>query len=144
MCNTSKTPSPLCLLRSQTVQSKSRLLHNLEDQVEMCCGKSLSYNHKQMHENVFFVFTRRYCFSVCASDAGSWWSALCASLCFLLPLSDRCAKSSQIKTVSSSNIFFKGSRFRYRWDTIQGSLCKSGDIFKDNKMTDRSLTVKGK
>ncbi|KAG7223459.1 hypothetical protein INR49_015563, partial [Caranx melampygus] len=26
----------------------------------------------------------------------------------------KCAKSSQIKTVSSSNIFFKGSRFRYR------------------------------
>uniref|UniRef100_A0A8C7T1U3 FERM domain-containing protein 3 n=1 Tax=Oncorhynchus mykiss TaxID=8022 RepID=A0A8C7T1U3_ONCMY len=28
----------------------------------------------------------------------------------------KCAKSSQIKTVSSSNIFFKGSRFRYRCD----------------------------
>ena len=27
----------------------------------------------------------------------------------------RYAKSSQIKTVSSSKIFFKGSRFRYRW-----------------------------
>lgn len=31
----------------------------------------------------------------------------------------RCAKSSQIKTVCSSNIFFKGSRFRYRW----GRMC---------------------
>ncbi|KAK7933185.1 hypothetical protein WMY93_004081 [Mugilogobius chulae] len=30
----------------------------------------------------------------------------------------KCAKSSQIKTVSSSNIFFKGSRFRYRdWNS---------------------------
>ncbi|KAA8592154.1 hypothetical protein FQN60_017609 [Etheostoma spectabile] len=38
---------------------------------------------------------------------------VCISSCFFLPLSDRCAKSSQIKTVSSSNIFFKGSRFRY-------------------------------
>lgn len=28
---------------------------------------------------------------------------------------DRLEKSSQVRTVSSSNLFFKGSRFRYRW-----------------------------
>lgn len=39
--------------------------------------------------------------------------SFCASL-RLLCVFDRCAKSSQIKTVCSSNIFFKGSRFRYR------------------------------
>lgn len=38
---------------------------------------------------------------------------------FFLFYSLRCAKSSQIKTVCSSNIFFKGSRFRYRW----GRMC---------------------
>lgn len=49
----------------------------------------------------------------CASHFEAMLNVCC---CFFLCLSVRCAKSSQIKTVSSSNIFFKGSRFRYRWD----------------------------
>lgn len=32
----------------------------------------------------------------------------------LAPLCCRLEKSSQVRTVSSSNLFFKGSRFRYR------------------------------
>lgn len=68
---------------------------------------------------------------------------VCICFCFFLPLSDRCAKSSQIKTVCSSNIFFKGSRFRYRWDSIQVSFHKNGHTFcKDSTMTGRILTVK--
>ena len=39
--------------------------------------------------------------------------AVAYHLCSAFPY--RYAKSSQIKTVSSSKIFFKGSRFRYRW-----------------------------
>lgn len=36
----------------------------------------------------------------------------CFSVCFSSP---RLEKSSQVRTVSSSNLFFKGSRFRYRY-----------------------------
>lgn len=35
--------------------------------------------------------------------------------CFLFPFPYRLEKSSQVRTVSSSNLFFKGSRFRYRY-----------------------------
>lgn len=34
---------------------------------------------------------------------------------FHFPLTHRFEKSSQVRTVSSSNLFFKGSRFRYRY-----------------------------
>lgn len=50
--------------------------------------------------------------------------------CFLFFL--RLEKSSQVRTVSSSNLFFKGSRFRYRWlynQWLISSTCKEQPLF---------------
>ncbi|XP_046904587.1 FERM domain-containing protein 3 [Hypomesus transpacificus] len=43
----------------------------------------------------------------------------------------KCAKSSQIKTVSSSNIFFKGSRFRYSGRVAKEAIEASSKIQRD-------------
>lgn len=72
---------------------------------------------KVINENLLYknVFTWITC-SLFVLEMLCDTEILCVHIILFLPLSlsDRCAKSSQIKTVSSSNIFFKGSRFRYR------------------------------
>lgn len=75
---------------------------------QKCYGKGLSHKQKP---------TKCVLEMLCNTEI------LCVHFLFFSPsFSGRCAKSSQIKTVSSSNIFFKGSRFRYRWDSIQISI----------------------
>uniref|UniRef100_A0A8C9V242 FERM domain containing 3 n=1 Tax=Scleropages formosus TaxID=113540 RepID=A0A8C9V242_SCLFO len=50
----------------------------------------------------------------------------------------KCAKSSQIKTVSSSNIFFKGSRFRYSGRVAKEVIEASSKIQRDPPEVHRS------
>ncbi|XP_048854862.1 FERM domain-containing protein 3 [Brienomyrus brachyistius] len=50
----------------------------------------------------------------------------------------KCAKSSQIKTVSSSNIFFKGSRFRYSGKVAKEVIEASSKIQRDPPEVHRS------
>ncbi|RXN00779.1 FERM domain-containing protein 3 [Acipenser ruthenus] len=50
----------------------------------------------------------------------------------------RCAKSSQIKTMSSSNIFFKGSRFRYSGRVAKEVIEASSKIQRDPPEVHRS------
>ncbi|KAG7258516.1 hypothetical protein CRUP_028948 [Coryphaenoides rupestris] len=57
-------------------------------------------------------------------------SGLWVSMVLKLPLM-MCAKSSQIKTVSSSNIFFKGSRFRYSGRVAKEVMEASSKIQRD-------------
>ncbi|KTG06683.1 hypothetical protein cypCar_00030146, partial [Cyprinus carpio] len=49
-----------------------------------------------------------------------------------------CAKSSQIKTVSSSSIFFKGSRFRYSGRVSKEVIEASSKIQRDPPVVHRS------
>uniref|UniRef100_A0A8B9KZ94 FERM domain containing 3 n=1 Tax=Astyanax mexicanus TaxID=7994 RepID=A0A8B9KZ94_ASTMX len=50
----------------------------------------------------------------------------------------KCAKSSQIKTVSSSNIFFKGTRFRYSGRVAKEVIEASSKIQRDPPVVHRS------
>uniref|UniRef100_A0A8C1IP65 FERM domain-containing protein 3 n=1 Tax=Cyprinus carpio TaxID=7962 RepID=A0A8C1IP65_CYPCA len=53
----------------------------------------------------------------------------------------KCAKSSQIKTVSSSSIIFKGSRFRYSGRVAKEVIEASSKIQRDPPVVHRSLSV---
>ncbi|XP_066567190.1 FERM domain-containing protein 3 [Amia ocellicauda] len=56
----------------------------------------------------------------------------------------KCAKSSQIKTVSSSNIFFKGSRFRYSGRVAKEVIEASSKIQRDPPEVHRSTIGQSK
>ncbi|KAG2465418.1 FRMD3 protein, partial [Polypterus senegalus] len=56
----------------------------------------------------------------------------------------RCAKSSQVKTVSSSNIFFKGSRFRYSGRVAKEVIDASSKIQRDPPEVHRSTIGQSK
>nr|XP_015217881.1 PREDICTED: FERM domain-containing protein 3 isoform X2 [Lepisosteus oculatus] len=56
----------------------------------------------------------------------------------------KCAKSSQIKTVSSSNIFFKGSRFRYSGRVAKEVIEASSKIQRDPPEVHRSAIGQSK
>uniref|UniRef100_A0A8C1EK24 FERM domain containing 3 n=1 Tax=Cyprinus carpio carpio TaxID=630221 RepID=A0A8C1EK24_CYPCA len=53
----------------------------------------------------------------------------------------KCAKSSQIKTVSSSSIFFKGSRFRYSGRVSKEVIEASSKIQRDPPVVHRSASI---
>uniref|UniRef100_A0A8C4RHN6 FERM domain-containing protein 3 n=1 Tax=Erpetoichthys calabaricus TaxID=27687 RepID=A0A8C4RHN6_ERPCA len=56
----------------------------------------------------------------------------------------KCAKSSQVKTVSSSNIFFKGSRFRYSGRVAKEVIDASSKIQRDPPEVHRSTIGQSK